>query len=171
MSAHSQSLASVLRPSGWRYYLGWFFFVLSFLLPFFAPLISLLSMSKTMKAMLIGSLLVGVPELIMVIAIALWGKKTFDYFMSYIYRFFKRFVPKAHVSPARYYIGLVLLISSFFPTWILAYFPTIVSDSLRIAILVFFDVMFVSSFFVLGGDFWEKVRALFTPRAITIHKK
>jgi hypothetical protein len=33
------------------------------------------------------------------------------------------------------------------------------------AIHVAGDLLFISSFFVLGGDFWDKVRALFIYRA------
>ena len=34
-------------------------------------------------------------------------------------------------------------------------------DENRIALNVAADLVFISSFFVLGGDFWDKVRALF----------
>ena len=131
----------------------------------------MLSSNKVITAILMGGLLVGGPEIIMVIAIALWGKTTFDYFMGYIYRFFKRLAPSASVSTTRYYIGLILFISSFFPSWILAYAPTLVSNSARIYIVFTFDILFIISFFVLGGDFWEKIRALFMPNSITINKK
>jgi hypothetical protein len=37
----------------------------------------------------------------------------------------------------------------------------------RILIALAFDFIFVCSFFVLGGDFWDKLRALFVHKAKT----
>jgi len=159
------------RPSGCRYFAGWFFFILSFLMPLLVPFIPMLGVNKAMTAILMGGFLVGGPEVIMVIAIVLWGKSTFDYFMGHVYRFFKRLAPPNSVSTTRYFIGLVLLFGSFLPSWSLAYAPKLVTDSTRIYILLSFDAIFIISFFVLGGDFWEKVRALFMPNSITINKR
>jgi hypothetical protein len=35
----------------------------------------------------------------------------------------------------------------------------------RYIIIIASDVVFIASLFVLGGDFWDKLRALFTYRA------
>lgn len=171
MSNSPSSFSMRLRPSGCCYYLGWIFFVLSFVMPLFIPFLPMLGLNQTITGILMGGFLVGGPELVMVIAVALWGKATFDYFMGRFYDLLKRLVPSDSVSTIRYYIGLILLISSFFPSWLLAYFPMLVSDALRFYIVFTFDIVFIISFFVLGGDFWEKVRALFIPNSITINKR
>lgn len=158
-------------PSRWRYYGGWFFFILCWLLPFASPLVSMLGFSKTTTAMIIGGLILGGPELCGLIAIALWGKTTFNYFMARLYRVLKRLGPPGTVSVGRYYVGLFLFMSSFIPSWIIAYAPTLVNDKLRVYIVLSFDILFVMSFFVLGGDFWEKIRALFIPGPIVIMKQ
>ena len=64
----------------------------------------------------------------------------------------------------RYYIGLVMLILPGIYAWVLMYmslewipgFP-----EHRIPIALSLDFIFICSFFVLGGDFWDKLRALF----------
>lgn len=156
--------------SKWRYYGGWIFFILCWVVPLASPLIPLLGFSKTVTAILIGASLLGIPELFIIIAIALWGKATFDYFMGYFYRFIKRVSPPRTVSVRRYYIGLVLFMGSFIPCWIIAYIPSLFSRGMRFGIVISFDVIFLLSFFILGGDFWEKIRALFIPGPIQIIK-
>jgi hypothetical protein len=152
-----------VTPSGPRYYAGWFFFVMSVTLPLGAFFVPMLGLDKATSALVTGALLVGAPEIGIVLAVAFWGKETFNYFMGRIKDWFKQFAPPPTVSPRRYYTGLVLLAGSFLPTWILAYAPQLLSDAARIPVLVSADLIFVASFFVLGGEFWGKVRALFTP--------
>ncbi len=149
------------RPSRWRYYGGWICFILSFCLPLFSPLLALLGLSQTVTTILAGSLIIGGPEIMMIFAIALWGKQTFDYFMGQLGQLLKSFIPANQVSTRRYYIGLSLFLASFLPSWILAYAPSLLDDSARIAIVLTADVVFVISFFILGGNFWEKIRRLF----------
>ena len=52
-------------------------------------------------------------------------------------------------------------------SWVLVYAPEVVPGypDERISIGLTFDGLFVASFFVLGGDFWDKLRALFVHRA------
>lgn len=151
------------RPSALRYYGGWFFFILGWVMPLMIPLVPLLGFGAETTAVLAGGLLVGGPELAVVFAVALWGKETFSYFLERTKRLFMRLLLPRTVSPARYYTGLVLLIAASFPSWVLAYAPHLVSDATRILILATADAVFILSFFVLGGDFWGKVRALFIP--------
>lgn len=154
---------AVTLPSGLRYYGGWFFLSLSVALPLCGLAVPMLGLSKSVTAVLTGALVVGAPEIATVIAIALWGKETFNYFIGRGKGMLKKLLPPATVSPARYRLGLVLFIGSGLPCWLLAYFPHWVDASSRTPILVTADFAFIASFYVLGGDFWGKVRALFTP--------
>jgi len=171
MSSASSSSSNEPIPSGWHYYGGWFFFILSFIMPLLSPLITMFGFNKTITTILMSGFFVGGPELIMMLAIALWGKSTFNYFMGYLYKLLSSLKPANTVSAVRYYIGLVLLIGCFIPSWIISYLPNLVSNTTRIYIVIVFDVIFVISFFVLGGDFWEKIRAVFIPNPIKIIRK
>ena len=105
----------------------------------------------------------------MLIAISMWGRATFDYFTGLIYTSVKHCImPAEKVSAFRYYFGLALLISTFIPSWVVSYMPELLSKSTRIYVLGASEIVFVASFFILGGDFWEKIRAIFTPDPIKI---
>jgi hypothetical protein len=80
-----------------------------------------------------------------------------------LFAFFKRAAPQARVSRTRYYTGLVVwallvLYGSFI--W---YVPDLTPgyDENRIVMNLVADFLFIASFFVLGGDFRDKFRALF----------
>ena len=51
--------------------------------------------------------------------------------------------------------------------WIIMYVPQYVPGypEHRITIALILDALFFTSFFVLGGDFWDKFRALFVHKA------
>ena len=155
--------ASPPRPSGLRYHAGWVFFILSFVLPLCGLLVPLMGLDKATTALLTGGLLVGGPELAIVIAVALWGKETFNYFMGQTKGLLRKLAPPERVSPARYRFGLVLIVGICLPSWLFAYVPYWIDDASRIPVLATADLVFIASFFVLGGEFWAKVRALFTP--------
>ena len=56
-----------------------------------------------------------------------------------------------------------------FFAWVEPYFSHLVPDyeTKRLMYVITGDVMFVSSFFVWGGGFWDKIRALFVHGAVT----
>jgi hypothetical protein len=67
----------------------------------------------------------------------------------------------------RYRIGLVMfcvpLLQGLLETWASHIAPQIVANRLSVDIVM--DVMMIASFFVLGGNFWDKLRALFSVNA------
>ena len=69
-----------------------------------------------------------------------------------------------HDSRLRYNIGLILFCLPLIPTYIMAYAPQFFSRNfyLRLILNISFDVIFIISLFVLGGDFWDKLKALFS---------
>jgi hypothetical protein len=79
----------------------------------------------------------------------------------------KRYGPPNKVGPMRYKIGLVLFSLPIFFGWISIYaarwIPGFESQPLIYA--VGGDLLILVSLFVLGGDFWDKVRALFIHNA------
>jgi hypothetical protein len=69
-----------------------------------------------------------------------------------------------HVGPVRYFIGLIMFILPLLFGWIEPYCGHLIPGyaAHQIWFGVGGDLMFVSSFLVLGGEFWDKIRALFT---------
>jgi len=115
------------------------------------------------KAALSGLLVFGLPQLLTVIAIAIVGKSGFHYLKARLFGAAKKLGPAVHVGRLRYRIGLVMLflplaVALLEPYITLVFFPEFLPHWLYGAVN---DTLFLMSFFVLGGEFWEKVKALF----------
>ncbi len=138
-------------------------FVAGFLSPLLIPIVTSSNLSTGWKAALSGFLALGIPELFMMIVVAVAGKEGFNYIKSKIYGFIKKHGPADTVSKTRYRIGLVLFLIPLFTGLLLPYFTHLIPsyEENRNIISVFGDVILITSFFVLGGDFWDKLRSLF----------
>ncbi len=155
-------------PPGWRFRLGVIFFVLGLISPVGAAIVALTNLSTALKATLGGLFLAGGPEVCTILAIACMGKSGFAYVKNRLLAMLRRYGPPKEVGRVRYYIGLVMWLMPAVYAWVLQYmsldwlpgFP-----EYRIPIALSFDFIFICSFFILGGDFWDKVRALFICRA------
>lgn len=150
-------------PKGFRLYLGLFFFALSWLMPLTGFIIADSKLPAAFKAILIGIFSVGGPEIVAIIAIAILGKESFEFITGKAFGFLKKIAPHGAVSKTRYRIGLVMFTLPLLPWYILAYAPQLLpaSTSERTFICMAADLCFWSSLFVLGGDFWDKLRSLF----------
>ena len=95
-------------PAGWRLYLGLGLFGLSLGTPIFIPLVAALNLSTELTAAISGLLVFGIPQVLMVGAIAALGKPGFLYLKGRLAGWFKQFGPPQEVSVARYRIGLVM---------------------------------------------------------------
>ncbi len=157
----------------WRFRSGVMLFVLGFASPALIPLVMKSDLSTGWKTTLSGLLALGVPEVMMVIAAAVMGKAGFDELKRRFGRFLKRYGPPQTVSRARYNLGLVMfvapLVFGFLGPYIAHHLPTYETHPRWWH--VGGDVMFFSSFFVLGGDFWDKVRSLFVHEARAVLPK
>lgn len=149
--------------SSWRLKSGVAVFALSIILPI-AGLFVLptLGLSGAMTASVSGALLL-VAEALGVSGVAIMGKPGYLYLKSRVFGFLKQYGPPKEVSRRRYNIGLVLFcipivfgwLSIYFVNWIPAF------SDYPFAYALGGDFIFVVSLFVLGGDFWAKIRALF----------
>jgi hypothetical protein len=94
-------------------------------------------------------------------AVAVMGKPGFNYLKELLTGYMK---PKQTVSPGRYRLGLVLLIIAFGFDQIVNYLPGLLIDwsANKIAWSLVADGVFLVSLFILGGDFWDKLKALFS---------
>ena len=150
-------------PAKWRFRIGIGFFVLGWICPLFIPLVATSSLSAEWKTTISALLMVGGPEILSFVSIAFIGKDGFNYLKSWMFALFKRAVPRAKVSRTRYRIGLVMwALLAIFGVFIY-YAPDLIPgyDENRLVMNLVADFLFVVSFFVLGGDFWDKFRSLF----------
>ena len=149
----------------WKYYTGMTCMVLSLLLPLLGFVIPFIGLPVGVSAVLVGLLTVGGPEIMVILAVVFLGKQTFNYYKQKFFALFKRTGPIKPVSSTRYYIGLVILFGSPTILYLNAYAPHLLpaNDTYRYYLLIGADLAFVLSFFILGGNFWEKFKGLFHP--------
>ena len=79
------------------------------------------------------------------------------------FKYLKRFTPADEVSLTRYRIGLVMFSLPLLFGWLLPYlghYFTFLNQQ-PVWQYVVGDMIFFASFFVLGGDFWDKFSGLF----------
>ena len=158
-----QADAAEQQPPGWRFRLGLIIFVVGFSSPLLIPLVSASDLSTKWKAVLTGALAVGIPEVFSIVAVAIMGKSGFNYMKKSIFGFLKRHGPPDVVSRTRYRIGLVMFVLPILFGWLGPYVSHHIPgyEANRFIASAVGDLLFVSSLFVLGGDFWDKVRSLF----------
>ena len=149
-------------PTKSRLILGGTIFISGFLSPLAIPLVTGSNLSTEWKTMLSAMLVLGVPEAFMLIAIAILGKQSFDYLKS---RLWKSVQPADKVSSTRYRIGLVLFFTPILFGWLQPYLELWITEfeAYQVRLAIVGDIIFAISLFVLGGDFWLKIKALFTP--------
>lgn len=128
------------------------------------PVVTASGLSTAAKATLSGILVVAVPKVFLLVAIGIMGKPGFAYLKSLIGA---RIRPVAVVSPLRYKIGLVLLISMIVLGNLGPYVGKVLpGQALHPHIYAAAgDLLMIASLFILGGDFWDKIRALFVREA------
>ena len=154
-------------PKG-RFYAGGIIFVVGFLSPLLVPVVTASSLPAGWKTVISGLLLVGIPELTMLVAAAVMGKEGFGYLKQVMFGFLgKHFAPPERVSPTRYCIGLILfsipLLYGWITPYLIGHFP--IFDEYRMELAIIGDLLLFFSLFVHGGEFWDKLRALFIHRA------
>jgi hypothetical protein len=165
MVQHARDSQSTV--AGWRLKLGAAIFALSILAPVAGlPLIASLGVSTATTATASGALL-AIAEVLGFAAVATMGKSGFAFLKTRIGAFFRHYGPPQIVSPARHRIGLILILIPVLFAWFSPYMATALSalpvDHLAFAVTG--DVMLVIGLFVAGGNFWDKVRALFVHEA------
>lgn len=97
-------------------------------------------------------------------SIAILGKRSYLWIKYKFWHLFVKVTKPHEVSKIRYTIGLVLFCLPVIPNYIMSYAPNIIADAYhwRLIVNISIDAVFIVSLFILGGDFWDKLRALFT---------
>ena len=149
--------------AGWRFRLGMTVLIAGWLSPLLIPVVTRTSLATEWKTIISGLLAVGIPEVFTVVAIAIMGKSGYNLIKKRIFSFLKRHGPPDRVSLTRYRIGLVMFVLPVLFGWLAPYVAHRIPgyETHRFALSLTGDIMFITSFFVLGGDFWDKIRALF----------
>lgn len=151
------------RPPRARLIWGGAVFIAGFLAPLLIPFVIASSLPASFKTLISGLLAIGIPELFMLMAAAILGKPGFRYLKSGIYSWFKKYGPPGTVSRTRYRIGLIMFIIPILMGFVLPYVWEMIpflKDNLLYFIITG-DLVLLISLFVLGGDFWDKLRSLF----------
>jgi len=153
----------VKPPASWRFRTGVALISIGWICPLFIPFVTKSTLSTEWKTALSGFLLVVGPEVLSILAIAILGKDGFNYLKEKVFALFRRAAPTAKVSRTRYRAGLAIWALLFIYGTFVWYAPHLVPgySEHRIALNLTADFLFIVSLFVLGGDFWEKFRALF----------
>lgn len=155
---------SEVRPvSKTRFIIGGMIFVGGFLSPLLLPLVTSSDLPGNWKAILSTGLVAGLPEVGMLLAVAVLGKQGFAQLKEMFFSRFRKITEPAAVSATRYRIGLFMFFIPILLGWVQPYlehfFPAF--DSGNTLPFILMDLMFASSFIVLGAGFWEKIRGLF----------
>ena len=146
-----------------RLKLGAALFGLSIVLPLLGvPLVVALDLSRTMTASVSGGLLLA-GEILGVAAVAVAGKSGYAFIKSKILGLLKQYGPPNKVNRLRYQIGLVMfgvpILFGWLSVYTADYIPAFAQNPLPYALGG--DLLLLASLFVLGGDFWDKIRSLF----------
>lgn len=156
------------KPATWRFKLGIFILCLVPTLWLLVPIAASLDVPGSRIAALTGALFI-VNKVLLLLVVAVMGKAGFQEMKKRLFGYVAGLAPAADVeiSPTRHRIGLLMfclpLISSFLEPYLDAFAPGLRPHSWALQLLG--DALLVGSFFVLGGNFWEKLRALFIRKA------
>jgi hypothetical protein len=153
-------------PPRGRLILGGAIFLVGLICPIFVPLVALTDLPGGWKTAISGLLMLGIPEVFMLVSVAILGKPGFEFLKARLLGIFRRYALPTTVGPSRYRLGLVLLLAPLVAGWITPYLESIPGIDIDwLAVAVVGDLVLVAAFVVLGGEFWDKFRALFVHRA------
>jgi hypothetical protein len=167
------STEKLKNDTGWRLPLGLVILITGFASPLLIPVVSSSDLTTSWKTVISGALAIGIPEVFTIIAIAIMGRAGFETIKSRFFSLLKKYGPADRVSKTRYRIGLVMFLLPVLFAWLIGYFGHHIPayEANRIPINIAMDLLLFSSLFVLGGDFWDKIRALFIHDAVVqIHQ-
>ena len=164
-----QKSKQVVSNSSWRFKLGFTLLALAMLSPAATIFIGYSDLATELKIGLSGLFLLGIPEVFTVLAIIVLGKEGFNKIKDAAFKMLRKYGPPKQVGPIRHCIGLMMFILPVLYGWLSVYIPLENIPGYldhKIVISIILDVSFIVSFFVLGGNFWDKVRSLFIRQAV-----
>lgn len=151
------------RFPGIRLYIGISIFALSFFMLLTGLFVATMVKGHSAKVILVSIFWLCGP-IMKISSVAILGKPSYLWIKAKFRQHLVRVVKPYHESRLRYNIGLIMFCFPLFPSYILAYAPKILAEYLyfRLVLNICLDAVFIASLFVLGGDFWDKLKALFS---------
>jgi hypothetical protein len=150
------------KNPGGRLYAGMSVLVLSFFMLPTGLFLQQFLHTHILKEIVVGIFWISAP-LMKITSVAILGKPSYLWIKAKFRHHYIRVIKPYHENRLRYNIGLFLFCLPIVPTYIMAYAPQVFSENfyLRLILNISVDVIFIVSLFVLGGDFWDKLKALF----------
>ncbi|MDI3273676.1 transporter suffix domain-containing protein [Pseudomonas sp. MDT1-16] len=152
------------HSAGWRFKVGITIICLMLGSWLMVPAAAAAGVPGSKIAALTGVLFIS-NKVLLILVITIMGKSGFQQLKRSVFGYVSTLAPKAdlEVGSARHRIGIVMfclpLISSLLEPYVDSLWPGLRPNLWQLQALG--DAMLIGSFFVLGGNFWEKVRALF----------
>jgi hypothetical protein len=156
----------VANPPAWRFRLG----IVCFAAAFAVHLVTLGAVLMGASAATIGA--IGainfvLNKVLLIATVAILGKEGFQHLKGLAFGAVQRHVLPDEVGPVRHGIGVLLFVVPLVLAWIAPYaaefVPSLGRHTIRDGVIA--DAILIVSLFVLGGGFWEKLRALFIRNA------
>ncbi|QDT68650.1 hypothetical protein MalM25_15740 [Planctomycetes bacterium MalM25] len=157
------------KRASWKTRLAIALFVVSIGWPVLVPALSLMGVSVGVTAAFSGFMVIAA-DLLLVAAAAIAGKEGYSLIRNKLVGWLTSYGPPQQVSRTRYATGLVLFASSLAFGWASPYIGWLLPGyhSGEWVYAAIFDALLLLSLFVLGGNFWDKLRALFQHRAVAV---
>jgi len=149
-----------------RFYLGIVLLVIGLIMPLGMVFVANADLPIVVKTAISGILFFGF-EIMAIPAVAVMGKENFDRIMSRVKGWLGSLKPAGNIGKVRHYVGIAMVLLPIIPTYIISYAPQWLPDNSpwRLWVSIASDAVFFVSLFVLGGDFWDKLRSLFIREA------
>jgi hypothetical protein len=151
---------------GWRFKLGMLIFVAAFAIWLLVPLTAALNASAATLAALSGIVFVANKVLLLAV-VAVMGKPGFQQLKRHVFGYVAMLAPAPKVGRLRHASGMVMFTLPLVTTFLEPYddyiWPAALTHGWQVELAS--DLIFIASFFVLGGNFWDKIRALFVRTA------
>jgi hypothetical protein len=147
-------------PSPGRLALGGTILAVGFLSTALVPLVTGSTLPTAWKTVISGLLVFGIPEVFMLVAVAVLGRPGFEFLKRRLLQWMQ---PPERVGATRYRIGLVMFTLPLLLAFVSPYLSGAFSDvaQYRIWYGLSGDILQLASLLMLGGEFWDKLRALF----------
>jgi hypothetical protein len=149
----------------WKYYLGVSLFFYSFLPMSIVAILPFLGLTLA-QAGAFAVVFLASGEVAFLFAAALLGKEFLTALKNRIKAWFKRPHEPKPISRNRHRFGIALLTASFLPHYVMLIYLVFFSHSeseinFLAWTLVAGEMAFMAGLFILGGDFWDRLRELF----------
>jgi len=149
-----------------RFKLGMAIFVFAFAIWLLLPLMAALNASAATLVALSGVLFIANKVLVLSV-VAVMGKPGFQQLKRHVFGYVTMLAAPPELGRLRHSLGLLMfglpLFASFLEQYMDHVWPEFWPHRWQLQLLG--DLIFIGSFFVLGGNFWDKMRALFVRTA------